>query len=47
MDVSYFFDNQYGFRPKHCTEYAALELVDIIINHMDKNEVSVNIFLGF
>ena len=40
-----FFDNQYGFRPKHCTEYAALELVDIIINHMDKNEVPINIFL--
>ena len=28
-----------------CTEYAALELVDIIINHMDKNEVQINIFL--
>ena len=25
------FDNQYGFRPKHSTEYAALELVDRII----------------
>ena len=34
-----------GFRPKHCTEYAALELVDLIINHMDKNEVPINIFL--
>ena len=39
------FDNQYGFRPKHCTEYVALELVDRIINHMDKNEVPINIFL--
>ena len=37
------FDNQYGFR--HCTEYAALELVDRNINHMDKNEVPINIFL--
>ena len=39
------FDNQYGFRPKHSTEYAALELVDRIITQMDKNEVPINIFL--
>ena len=39
------FDNQYGFRPKHSTEYAALELVDIIITQMDKKEVPINIFL--
>ena len=29
-----------GFRPKHCTEYAALELVERIINY--KNEVPIN-----
>ena len=28
-----------------CTEYAALELVYRIINHMDKNEVPINICL--
>ena len=39
------FDNQYGFRPKHSTEYAALELVDRIITHMDNKEVPINIFL--
>ena len=39
------FDNQYGFRPKHSTEYAALELVDRIITDMDKKEVPINIFL--
>ena len=33
------FDNQYGFRPKHCTEHAALELIDRIINKMDINEI--------
>ena len=38
-------DNQYGFRPKHSTEYAALELVDRIITHKDKKEVPINIFL--
>ena len=37
------FDNQYGFRPKHSTEYAALELVDRIINDMNKKEVPINI----
>ena len=44
-EAKLFFYNQYGFRPKHCSEYAALELVDRIINHMDKNEVPINIFL--
>ena len=39
------FDHQYGFRPKHSTEYAALELVDRIITQMDKKEVPINIFL--
>ena len=39
------FDNQYGFRPKHSTQYAALELVDRIITDMDKKEVPINIFL--
>ena len=39
------FDNQYGFRPKHSTEYAALELVDRIITQMDKKETPINIFL--
>ena len=40
-----FFPNQYGFRPKHSTEYAALELIDKIINEMDKNEIPIDIFL--
>ena len=41
-----FFDNQYGFRPNHSTEYAALELVDRIVTQMDKNDVPINIFLN-
>ena len=36
------FDNQYGFRPKHSTEHAALELINIIINKMDTNEIPLN-----
>ena len=41
------FDNHCGFRPKakHSTEYAALELVDRIIDPMDNNDVPINIFL--
>ena len=39
------FPNQYGFRPKHSIEYAALELIDRIINEMDKNEIPIDIFL--
>ena len=39
------FDNTYGFRPKHCTEHAALELIDRIINKMDTNKIPVNTFL--
>ena len=39
------FDNEYGFRQKHSTEHAALELIDIITNKMDTNEISLNIFI--
>ena len=39
------FDNQYGFRPKHSTEHAALELIDRITPKMDTNEIPLNIFL--
>ena len=39
------FDNQYGFRAKHSTEHAALELIDRITNKMDTNEIPLNIFL--
>ena len=40
-----FYSSQYGFRAKHSTEYAALELVDRIINEMDQNRYPVNIFM--
>ena len=39
------FDHQYGFRPKHSTEYAALELIDRIITQLDKDEIPINIYL--
>ena len=40
-----FFDHQYGFQPKHSTEYAALELIDRIITEMDQDEIPINIYL--
>jgi exonuclease III len=40
-----FYKSQYGFRPNHSTELAALELIDQIIIKMDKNEVPLNIYL--
>ena len=44
-EAKLFFDNQYGLRPKNSLEFAALELVERIINHMDKYEVPIHIFL--
>ena len=38
-------DNQYGFRPHHSTEYAALEIVDMITAHLDNNQLPINIIL--
>ena len=39
------FDHQYGFRSKHSTEFAALELIDRIITNMDNDETPINIYL--
>ena len=44
-DSRLLFDHQYGFRPKHSTEYAALELIDRIITQLDKDEIPINIYL--
>ena len=42
-DSKLLFDNQYGFRYMHSTEYA--ELIDRIITQMDNNELPINISL--
>ena len=39
------FDHQYGFRQKHSTEYAALELIDRKITQLDKDDIPINIYL--
>ena len=40
-----FYSSQYGFRQGHSTEYAALELVDKITQHLDKNKTPINFYL--
>ena len=39
------YSSQYGFRSGHSTEYAGLEIVDRIIQGLDKNEIPINIYL--
>ena len=36
--------NQFGFRPGHSSELAALRLVDHLITEMDRNKVPTNIY---
>ncbi len=45
QDKKLLYNAQYGFRTKHSTEYAALELVDRIISQMDQMNTPINIFL--
>ncbi len=40
-----FYNSQYGFRTKHSTEFAALEVIDRIMVEMDKNDFPINIYL--
>ena len=39
------YSSQYGFRSGHSTELAGLEIVDQIIQGLDKNEIPINIYL--
>ena len=39
------YSSQYGFRGKHSTELAALELIDRIILEMDHDEIPLSLFL--
>ena len=39
------YKSQYGFRPKHSAELAALEIVDKIIYQLDNSETPISLFL--
>ena len=40
-----FYSSQYGFRKGHSSEYAGLEVVEKIIEQMDKGNIPLNIYL--
>ena len=40
-----FNNNQYGFRAKHSTEYAAIDLVDRVMGQIDKCEIPFAVFM--
>ena len=40
-----FYDNQYGFRAKHSTELATVELVDRILHSIDNKELPLAIYM--
>jgi hypothetical protein len=40
-----FYNSQYGFRPNHSTELAALEVVDEILTQMDNMKIPLNLYL--
>ena len=41
----HFYDSQYGFRDEHSTEFAALEMVDRIVNEIDAKNTPISIFM--
>ena len=40
-----FYAHQYGFRTRHCTEYAALEIIDRVTTQLDIKNIPLNIFI--
>ena len=42
--VKLFYKSQYGFRHMHSTELAVLEMMELVIEEMDKNEIPINIY---
>ena len=45
IENNLFYSSQYGFRKGHSTEYAGLEVVEKIIEQMDKGNIPLNIYL--
>ena len=40
------YNSQYGFRKAHSTETATLELIDTLLQALDKKEIPISIFFG-
>ena len=40
-----YYHSQYGFRQKHSTELAATELIDRVIQELDKGNTPISIYL--
>ena len=40
-----YYNNQYGFRQKHSTELATLEIIDRIVQELDQSATPLNIYL--
>ena len=43
--LNIYYHGQVGFREKHSTELATLELIDIQIQYLDKGETPTSVFL--
>ena len=43
--LNLFYHGQYGFRENHSSELTALELIDRIIQYLDKGETPISVFL--
>ena len=43
--LNLFYHGQYGFRENHSTELAALELIDRVIQYLDKGETPISVVL--
>ena len=43
--MSYYVNNNYGFRSQHLTELAAIKLVDYLTHNMDTNQIPTSIYL--
>ena len=40
-----FYSSQYGFRKAHSTELACLELIDRVLQQLDKGDLSIAVFI--
>ena len=44
-DCNIFYDQQYGFRSKHSTQHAILDIVNAILQNMDNDKFSCGVFI--